>query len=182
MTHSRFSLPCLLLLLGGCGASSGTGVPAIDAELLHPPTFDGLTPRSLMIQVTDGRNPLPSTSSDMVFEVTRALGERFRSAGFRIDAANNDNRLALTVTYKDTPLPGFQHDDCVWFKGRLTTVHGTWVDAEAGGCAEMHHITGIRMGGDASRAYETGLSGVIEQLDRGWARIGGPSSGPATPL
>ncbi|WP_394835393.1 hypothetical protein LVJ94_00515 [Pendulispora rubella] len=148
----------------------------MDADALHRPALTSLTPRTIAIDVIDARTPRPETSAQMVAEVTRTLEARFRSAGLQVDRTNTANKLVVTVTYKDEPMSGYEREDCVWFRGRLTSTARAWVEAEGGACFAWRHALGFHVGGDASRAYETGLSGVLEILDRSWAGLGTSSA------
>lgn len=80
----------LVAVFGGssCATPSGAGVPALNPDDLVEPRFEGISPRELSILITDERMPKPETSKEMVAELERALGARFRSAGFRIDNRN----------------------------------------------------------------------------------------------
>ncbi|HEX2879860.1 MAG TPA: hypothetical protein VHO25_10050 [Polyangiaceae bacterium] len=151
-----------------CSAPSGAGVPALNPDDLVEPVFEGISPREFSILITDERMPKPETSKEMVAELERALGARFRSAGFRIDNRNAVHHLSIKVSYKDKPLRGYDREDCVWFIGKVLMSTGAWAQAEGGGCFELQNAYGMDMGGDASRAYEAGLNILIEQLDRGW--------------
>lgn len=172
LTIAAVAQPALLVL--ACAAPSGTGVPALHPENLHEPAFAGLSPKGIALVVEDQRNPLPDTSGEMVDEVTRALTARLRSAGFAVNEAQ-PNRLRVEVTFKDEPLPGYDRDDCIWFSGKLNTTSGAFVESEGGACFEWRNLYGMGLGGDASTAFETGLTGMLEQLDRGWSKLGAAS-------
>lgn len=161
----------VLLVVAGqlsCSAPSGTGVPALNPDDLVEPEFEGISPREFSILVTDNRTPKPETSKEMVAELERALGARFRSAGFRIDNVNAVHHLSIKVTYKAKPMRGYEREDCVWLFGRILMSTGAWAEAEGGGCFELRNAYGMDMGGDATQAYEGSLNILIEQLDRAW--------------
>jgi hypothetical protein len=129
-----FAAALACIVSAACAASSASGVPALEPERLHRPVFAGLAPRGISLVVNDVRDPRPESSSQMLAELTRALGDRFRSAGFAV-GREQPNSLVVDVAYKDAPLPGYEREDCIWFSAKLTARDGAFAQAEGGACS-----------------------------------------------
>jgi hypothetical protein len=160
----RCVLAGLLFVLAGC-ASSGTGVPDLDASAFARPRFVALRPRELTLSIGDVRKPAPDDEGETQREVQRALSDSFREAGFALkaDAAHS---LKLTIGYPDQGLQDFEREDCVRLVGEMRLASGAWARAEGTGCYKYKHWLGFSMGGDATKAYETTLNYVLDELDR----------------
>jgi hypothetical protein len=154
------------LLFFACGcASSGTGVPDLEARALTRPRFLAVQPRELTLSVGDSRKPAPDDEGETQREVHRAVAESFRYAGFALkrDAAHS---LVLTIGFPERTLQDFEREDCVRLVGEMRLGSGAWARAEGTGCYKYKHWLGFSLGGDATKAYETTLNYVLDELDR----------------
>ena len=50
--------------------------------------------------------------------------------------------------------------------GEMRLESGAWARAEGTGCYKYKHWLGFSMGGDATKAYETTINYVLDELDR----------------
>jgi len=152
-----------MLLLAGC-ASSGTGVPDLDAHAFARPRFIALQPRELALSVGDKRDPVPDDEGETRREVQRALSASFREAGFALKAGAAHS-LVLTIGYPEHGLQDFEREDCVRLIGEMRLESGARARAEGTGCYKYKHWLGFSMGGDATKAYETTINYVLDELD-----------------
>lgn len=155
--------PAALFVLAGC-ASSGTGVPDLDATAFARPRFAALQPRELTLSIGDVRKPAPDDQGETQREVQRALSDSFREAGFTLKprAAHS---LVLTISYPAHEPQDFEREDCVRLVGEMRLASGAWARAEGTGCYKYKHWLGFSMGGDATKAYETTINYVLDELD-----------------
>jgi hypothetical protein len=152
-----------LCLLAGC-ASSGTGVPDLDASAFSRPRFLAVQPRELTLSVGDKRDPAPDDEGETQREVQRALSDSFRKAGFALKT-RAAHSLELTIGYPEHGLQDFEREDCVRLIGEMRLESGARARAEGTGCYKYKHWLGFSMGGDATKAYETTINYVLDELD-----------------
>jgi hypothetical protein len=152
------------LLASGC-ASSGTGVPDLEATALSKPRFMAVQPRELVLEVDDARAPAPDDDGETQRTVQRAVADSFRNAGFAVKAGAA-HTLVLTIGYPERALQDFAREDCIRLQGEMRLASGALAHAEGTGCYKYKHWLGFSLGGDATRAYESTLNYVLDELDR----------------
>lgn len=163
---------CMLLVLSACASASGAGVPKLNPERLVAVSFTPLVPRQLDLALADGRAPRPVTSAATVGELERAMRAVMTRAGVTVESGAR-NRLALTLGYPDEEPANFSREDCIELSGRLFLGDESEAYATAVSCFAETHVSGFRVGSDASAVFEQVLNIVLKSLDESLEKYAG---------
>jgi hypothetical protein len=161
--HARIAFLFVVFVFTAVACSSAKKTPDVDSNDLVTPKFEAINPKNIHLIISNHRqiNQDAGNSVEVEQSLYKTVAEALNKGGFVVKNTSK-NQLELVIS----DYPGANPmGECVKINALLRARWGNAVTAEAYGCHELKHFTGIKLGGNVSEAYRFALNAVLQELN-----------------